>query len=134
MKRKLSLSIGAIAFFLTAIAHLAFLADLPQVFGFFGVAELYTLLSGIGAWAPYAATLLLALGFALAGLYGLSAAGYLRLPFTRLAIVMILAVFVLRLVYGGVLLLTQGFDMTEICNMAVVALIVLCYMPAVIRR
>lgn len=121
------LHIGAGMFFAIAAGHLACLLALEQMFAFYSVTWLYELLCSYGAWLPYVVTLVLTGCFVLAGLYGLSAAGSLHLPFTRLAIATVETLFALRLLAGICILCFRGFSWVETINLLIVVLILICY-------
>lgn len=126
---KTLLHIGTGIFFVIAVGHLACLLALEQMFAFYNVTYIYDLLLSLGAWIPYAVTLILVGCFTLAGLYGLSAAGDIRLPLTRLAVITIEALFALRWVAGIVLLCARGFSWVEIGNLLIITCILICYAP-----
>ena len=84
MKR---LRLGAVLHFIIATGHLGCLFALDEAFDAYGIKDvMHNLVSG-HVWMLYALTICLALAFALAGLYALSATGDIRrLPLTRTAI------------------------------------------------
>ena len=88
MKR---LRLGAILHFIIAIDHLGCLFALDKAFDAYGIKDvMYNVVSG-HVWILYALTFSLALAFALAGLYALSASGDIRrLPLTSTAIIVII--------------------------------------------
>ena len=99
MKR---LRLGAILHFIIAIGHLGCLFALDEAFDAYGIKDvMYNMVFG-HAWMLYALTVCLALAFALAGLYALSASGDIhRLPLTRTAIIVIIVLYSLRALVGG---------------------------------
>ena len=124
---KTLLRIGAALFFVIAIGHLACLLALEQMFAFYNVTPIYEMLYTIGAWLPYAVTVGLVCCFTVAGLYGLSAAGDIKLPLTKLAIITIETLFALRWLAGIVMLFVRGFSWLEICNLTIITIILICY-------
>ena len=124
---KTLLRIGAIVFFVIAIGHLACLLALEQMFAFYNVTPIYEMLYTIGTWLPYAVTVGLVCCFTVAGLYGLSAAGDIKLPLTKLAIITIETLFALRWLAGIVMLFVRGFSWLEICNLTIITIILICY-------
>ena len=84
---KLLLRIGANLHFAVAVGHLACLFFLEYAFRAYGIEDVMMQLCGGHVWMLYAFTVMLAVGFAIAGLYALSAAGDIRrLPLLRLVI------------------------------------------------
>jgi hypothetical protein len=99
MKR---LRLGAILHFIIAIGHLGCLFALDEAFDAYGIKDvMYNMVFG-HAWMLYAQTFCLALAFALAGFYALSASDDIRrLPLTRTAIIVIIVLYSLRALAGG---------------------------------
>ena len=99
MKR---LRLGAILHFILAIGHLGCLFVLDEAFDAYGIKErMHNMVFG-HVWMLYALTICLALVFTIAGLYALSATGDIRrLPLTRTAIYVIIALYSLRALAGG---------------------------------
>jgi len=91
MKR---LRLGAILHFIIAVGHIGCLFALDEAFDAYGIKDvMYNMVFG-HAWMLYALTVCLALAFALAGLYALSASGDIhRLPLTRTAIIVIIVLY-----------------------------------------
>ncbi|MCQ2341332.1 MAG: hypothetical protein MJZ48_02610 [Paludibacteraceae bacterium] len=110
-----------------AVGHLACLLALEQMFAFYNVTYIYETLYTVGAWLPYVVTLGLVCCFTAAGLYGLSAAGDIKLPLTKLAIITIEILFALRWLAGIVMLFVRGFSWLEIGNLFIITIILICY-------
>lgn len=124
---KTLLRIGAIIFFVIAAGHLACLLALEQMFAFYNVTPIYDMLYAVESWHPYAVTIGLVGCFTVAGLYGLSAAGDIHLPLTKLAIITIETLFALRWIAGIVMLFVRGFSWLEIGNLTIITVILICY-------
>ena len=81
------------------------------------------------AWMLYALTFCLALAFALAGLYALSASGDIRrLPLTRTAIIVIIVLYSLRALAGGWACVVD-FNWLQCISSVIPAFIAWCYYP-----
>ena len=77
----------------------------------------------------YAFTVMLAVGFAIAGLYALSAAGDIRrLPLLRLVIWLVVVVYFLRAVIGAYSVCVD-FSWLQFNSSLVPAIIACCYLP-----
>ena len=101
MKR---LRLGAVLHFIIAIGHLGCLFALDEAFDAYGIKDVMHNIVFGNVWMLYALTIGLALAFALAGLYALSATGDIRrLPLTRTAIIVIIVLYSLRALAGGAL-------------------------------
>ena len=99
MKR---LRLGAVLHFIIAIGHLGCLFALDEAFDAYGIKDMMHNMVFGHVWILYALTICLALAFALAGLYALSATGDIRrLPLTRTAIFVIIVLYSLRALAGG---------------------------------
>jgi hypothetical protein len=99
MKR---LRLGAVLHFIIAIGHLGCLFALDEAFDAYGIKDVMNNMVFGHVWILYALTICLALAFALAGLYALSATGDIRrLPLTRTAIITIIVLYSLRALVGG---------------------------------
>lgn len=99
MKR---LRLGAVLHFIIAIGHVACLFALDEAFDAYGIKDMMHNMVFGHVWILYALTICLALAFALAGLYALSATGDIRrLPLTRTAIFVIIVLYSLRALAGG---------------------------------
>lgn len=97
----LRLRLGAALHFVIAIGHLACLFFLEEAFRAYNILDVMNRLCFGQTWFLYAVTIAIALAFALAGLYALSATGDIRrLPLQRTAMIAIVAVYALRAVIG----------------------------------
>ena len=126
MKR---LRIGAVLHFIIAIGHLFCLFALDKAFDAYAIKDImYNMVSG-HVWILYALTICLALAFALAGLYALSATGDIRrLPLTRTAIIVIIVLYSLRALAGG-WACAQDFRWLQFVSSVIPAFIAWCYYP-----
>ena len=126
MKR---LRLGAILHLIIAISHLGCLFALDEAFDAYGIKDImYNMVSG-HAWMLYALTFCLALAFALAGLYALSASGDIRrLPLTRTAIIVIIVLYSLRALAGGWACVVD-FNWLQCISSVIPAFIAWCYYP-----
>ena len=131
MKR---LRLGAILHFIIAIGHLGCLFALDEAFDAYGIKDvMYNMVFG-HAWMLYALTVCLALAFALAGLYALSASGDIhRLPQTRTAIIVIIVLYSLRAMVGGWACVVD-FSWLQCISSLIPTFIVWCYYPGLKRR
>ena len=90
---KTRLRLGAILHFIIAIGHVACLFFLEEAFKAYDILDEMTSMCFGQAWLLYVLTIALALAFAVAGLYALSASGDIkRLPLQRLVIIAIVVV------------------------------------------
>ena len=90
---KTRLRLGAILHFIIAIGHVACLFFLEEAFKAYDILDEMTSMCSGQAWLLYVLTIALALAFAVAGLYALSASGDIkRLPLQRLVIIAIVVV------------------------------------------
>ncbi len=123
------LRIGAFANFVLAAGHVVCLFFLDAAFRFYGLEDLMMVrLASYGAYLPYLLTVAVALCFALAGLYGLSAAQVIRpLPLLRLGIFVICIVFLGRAVWGVVSML-NAFSCQVLLSTLIAGAIGLCYL------
>lgn len=125
------LRLGAILHFLIAVGHLACLFFLEEAFRAYGIWEQMKGLCLGQVWALYAVTFCLAMAFAVAGLYALSASGdVVRLPLQRMACITIVAVYGVRTVIG-VGLLMGDCSCLQFLSTLIPAVLVWCYLPAV---
>ena len=126
MKR---LRLGAILHFIIAIGHIGCLFALDEAFDAYGIKDImYNMVSG-QVWMLYALTVCLALAFALAGLYALSASGDIRrLPLTRTAIFVIIVLYSLRTL-AGVWACVMDFNWLQCISSITPAFIAWCYYP-----
>lgn len=98
------LRIGAMLHFVIAIGHIACLFFLEEAFKAYDILDEMNSLCFGQTWLLYAVTIAIALAFAVAGLYALSATGDIRrLPLQRLAIIAIVAIYIVRVALGLVL-------------------------------
>ena len=126
MKR---LRIGAVLHFIIAIGHLGCLFVLDKAFDAYGIKDvMHTMIFG-HVWMLYALTIGIALAFALAGLYALSATGDIRgLPLTRTAIIVIIVLYSLRAL-AGVWACVMDFNWLQFFSSVIPAFLVWCYYP-----
>ena len=126
MKR---LRLGAILHFIIAIGHLGCLFALDDAFDAYGIkGVMYNLVSG-HVWMLYALTVCIALAFAMAGLYALSASGDIRrLPLTRTAIIVIIVLYTFRALAGGRACVAD-FSWLQFFSSVIPAVIAWCYYP-----
>ena len=90
---KTRLRLGAILHFIIAIGHIACLFFLEEAFKAYDILDEMNSLCFGQTWLLYVLTIALALAFAVAGLYALSASGDIkRLPLQRLVIIAIVVV------------------------------------------
>ena len=90
---KTRLRLGAILHFIIAIGHVACLFFLEEAFKAYDILDVMTNMCFGQTWLLYVLTIALALAFAVAGLYALSASGDIkRLPLQRLVIIAIVVV------------------------------------------
>ena len=126
MKR---LRIGAILHFIIAIGHLGCLFALDEAFDAYGIKDVMHNLVFGHVWMLYALTVCLALAFALAGLYALSASDDIhRLPLTRTAIIVIIVLYSLRALAGGWACVVD-FNWLQCISSVIPAFIAWCYYP-----
>ena len=126
MKR---LRIGAILHFIIAIGHLGCLFALDEAFDAYGIKDVMHNLVFGHVWMLYALTVCLALAFALAGLYALSASDDIhRLPLTRTAIIVIIVLYSLRALAGGFACVVD-FNWLRFFSSVIPAFIAWCYYP-----
>ena len=131
MKR---LRLGAILHFIIAIGHLGCLFALDKAFDAYGIKDvMYNVVSG-HVWILYALTFSLALAFALAGLYALSASGDIRrIPLTRTVIIVIIVLYSLRALEGS-WACVMDFSWLQCASSVIPAFIVWCYYPSLKKR
>lgn len=101
MRNLLKLRFGAFLHFLIALGHLICLFFLEEAFKVYGILDEMRHLCFGQEWLLYVATVCLAVGFAIAGLYALSVAGDLRkLPLQRLVMIAIVGLYSIRVIVG----------------------------------
>ena len=133
MKR---LRLGAVLHFIIAIGHLGCLFALDEAFDAYGIKDVMHNIVFGNVWMLYALTigLALALAFALAGLYALSATGDIRrLPLTRTAIIVIIVLYSLRALAGG-WACVQDFRWLQFISSVIPAFIAWCYYPGLKKQ
>ena len=131
---KTRLRLGAILHFIIAIGHIACLFFLEEAFKAYDILDVMTNMCFGQTWLLYVLTIALALAFAVAGLYALSAAGDIkRLPLLRLVIIAIVVVYSIRTVLG-LGSLVWDFSWLKLFSSLVPALLVWCYLPGVTRK
>ena len=131
---KTRLRLGAILHFIISIGHFACLFFLEEAFNAYGILDEMTNMCFGQIWLLYVLTIALALAFAVAGLYALSAAGDIkRLPLQRLVIIAIVVVYSIRAVLGlGSLL--WDFSWLKLFSSLTPALVAWCYLPGLARN
>ena len=131
MKR---LRLGAILHFIIAIGHVACLFALDEAFDAYGIKDVMHNMVFGHVWMLYALTFCLALAFAIAGLYALSASGdFRRLPLTRTAIFAIIVLYSLRALAGSWACVVD-FSWLQCVSSLIPTFIVWCYYPGHKRR
>ena len=130
MKR---LRLGAILHFILAIGHIGCLFVLDEAFDAYGIKELMHNMVYGHVWMLYALTICIALAFAIAGCYALSASGDIRrLPLTRTAIFVIIVLYSLRALAGGLACITD-FRWLRCISSLIPAFLAWCYYPGIKR-
>ena len=128
MKR---LRLGAVLHFLIAIGHVACLFALDEAFEAYGIREIMHQMVSGHVWMLYVLTVGLVFAFCLAGLYALSATGDIRrLPLTHMAIIIIVLLYSLRALAGGISCI-YDFRWLQFISSLVLAIIAWCYWPGV---
>ena len=126
MKR---LRLGAVLHFIIAVGHIGCLFALDEAFDAYGIKDIMHNMVFGQVWMLYALTIGLALAFALAGLYALSAAGDIRrLPLTHTAIIVIIVLYSLRALVGG-WACVMDFRWSQFISSVIPAFLVWCYYP-----
>lgn len=134
MQNVFRLRLGASLHFLIAIGHLACLFFLEKAFKAYDILDDMKHLCFGQEWLLYAITVCLAVGFAIAGFYALSATGDIRkLPLQRLAIIAIVGLYSVRVIVGAFWLLHE-FSYLQFFSTLVPALLVYCYLPGLRRN
>ena len=134
MRNVFRLRLGASLHFLIAIGHLACLFFLEKAFRAYDILEDMKHLCFGQEWMLYAITVCLAVGFAIAGFYALSATGDIRkLPLQRLAMIAIVGLYSVRVIVGAVWL-SHEFSYLQFFSTLVPALLVYCYLPGLRRN
>lgn len=131
---KTRLRLGAILHFIIAIGHIACLFFLEEAFKAYDILDEMNSLCFGQTWLLYVLTIALALAFAVAGLYALSASGDIkRLPLQRLVIIAIVVVYSIRTVLG-LGSLVWDFSWLKLFSSLTPALVAWCYLPGVTRN
>lgn len=126
MKR---LRLGAVLHFIIAVGHIGCLFALDEAFDAYGIKDIMHNMVFVQVWILYALTICLALAFALAGLYALSATGDIRrLPLTHTAIIVIIVLYSLRALVGG-WACVMDFRWLQFISFVIPAFIAWCYYP-----
>ena len=126
MKR---LRLGAILHFIIAVGHIGCLFALDEAFDAYGIKDIMHNMVFGHVWMLYALTFCLALAFALAGFYSLSATGDIRrFPLTRTAIIIIIVLYSLRALAGG-WACVMDFKWLQCISSVIPAFIAWCYYP-----
>lgn len=134
MQNVFRLRLGASLHFLIAIGHLACLFFLEKAFRAYDILDDMKHLCFGQEWLLYAITVCLAVGFAIAGFYALSATGDIRkLPLQRLAMIAIVGLYSVRVIVGAVWL-SHEFSYLQFFSTLVPALLVYCYLPGLRRN
>lgn len=91
------LIVGGVLSVMIAILHIAVIIGGPAWYRFFGAGEAMALMAEQGSWIPGIVTFAVAGVFFVWGLYAFSGAGLIKhLPFLKLALVIISAIYLLR--------------------------------------
>lgn len=123
------LRLGAGLHFLIAAGHLVCLFFLKAALMAYGIWAVMMSLCFGQVWVLYVMTVLLATGFALAGLYALSASGDMaRLPWRRTTVIAVAAAYGLRTVIG-VFWLMSDFTCLQFLSTLLAATVMWCYLP-----
>lgn len=134
MRNVFRLRLGASLHFLIAIGHLACLFFLEKAFRAYDILGDMKHLCFGQEWLLYAITVCLAVGFAIAGFYALSATGDIRkLPLQRLAIIAIVGLYSVRVIVGAIWL-SHEFSYLQFFSTLMPALLVYCYLPGLRRN
>lgn len=134
MRNVFRLRLGASLHFLIAIGHLACLFFLEKAFRAYDILDDMKHLCFGQEWLLYAITVCLAVGFAIAGFYALSATGDIRkLPLQRLAMIAIVGLYSVRVIVGAVWL-SHEFSYLQFFSTLVPTLLVYCYLPGLRRN
>lgn len=130
MKR---LRLRAILHFILAIGHIGCLFVLDEAFDAYGIKELMHNMVFGHVWMLYALTICIALAFVIAGCYALSATGDIRrLPLTRTAIYVIIVLYSLRTLVGGLVCITD-FRWLRCISSLIPVFLAWCYFPGIKR-
>ena len=134
MRNVFRLRLGASLHFLIALGHFICLFFLEEAFKAYGILDEMMHLCYGQEWLLYVVTIILAVGFAIAGLYALSVAGDMRkLPLQRLVMIAIVGLYSIRVIIGIDWLLHE-FSYLQFLSTLVPALLVYCYFPGLKRE
>lgn len=134
MLRVFRLRLGASLHFLIALGHFICLFFLEEAFKAYGILDEMMHLCYGQEWLLYVVTIILAVGFAIAGLYALAVAGDMRkLPLQKLVMIAIVGLYSIRVIIGIDWLLHE-FSYLQFLSTLVPALLVYCYFPGLKRE
>ena len=134
MRNVFRLRLGASLHFLIALGHFICLYFLEEAFKAYGILDEMMHLCYGQEWLLYVVTIILAVGFAIAGLYALAVAGDMRkLPLQRLVMIAIVGLYSIRVIIGIDWLLHE-FSYLQFLSTLVPALLVYCYFPGLKRE
>ena len=134
MRNVFRLRLGASLHFLIALGHFICLFFLEEAFKAYGILDEMMHLCYGQEWLLYVVTIILAVGFAIAGLYALAVAGDMRkLPLQRLVMIAIVGLYSIRVIIGIDWLLHE-FSYLQFLSTLVPALLVYCYFPGLKRE
>lgn len=96
-----ALIVGGVSSALAALAHIGIIIGGPSWYRFFGAGERMAQMASVGSWRPAVITSLIALVLFAWSAYALSGAGLIqRLPFLRIFLVLVTAVYSARGIAG----------------------------------
>ena len=134
MRNVFRLRLGASLHFLIALGHFICLFFLEEAFKAYGILDEMMHLCYGQEWLLYVVTIILAVGFAIAGLYALAVAGDMRkLPLQKLVMIAIVGLYSIRVIIGIDWLLHE-FSYLQFLSTLVPALLVYCYFPGLKRE
>ena len=134
MRNVFRLRLGASLHFLIALGHFICLFFLEEAFKAYGILDEMMHLCYGQEWLLYVVTIILAVGFAIAGLYALSVAGDMRkLPLQKLVMIAIVGLYSIRVIIG-IDWLVHEFSYLQFLSTLVPALLVYCYFPGLKRE
>lgn len=132
--KKFRLRLGAALHFLMAIGHVACLFFLEAALRAYGILELMQMLCFSQEWALYVITILLSIGFVVAGIYALAANGDLnRLPLQGWGIRTVVCLYTARTIVG-ISWLIRDFSYLQFFSTLVPACLIWCYMPGMEKK
>ena len=134
MRNVFRLRLGASLHFLIALGHFICLFFLEEAFKAYGILDEMMHLCYGQEWLLYVVTIILAVGFAIAGLYALAVAGDMRkLPLQKLVMIAIVGLYSIRVIIGIDWQLHE-FSYLQFLSTLVPALLVYCYFPGLKRE